>query len=228
MPCNPRLAACCLTAVTMFVCGPVAAQPAPPAGPTHVPPVEAPVADPFRAPDNPYGAGNRGIEYDTEPGTPVRATAAGEVVFAGPVAGALHVTVLHPDGVRTSYSFLQRIDARVGQRVDQGEVLGLAGDRLHLGARRGDAYFDPASLFAAASPQVRLVPFDDPPGPGPSAEISAIRQLLRDAGGLVTSGVVWLRTASPDSPVWTARCATSCAGRRPACHSRRDSTPSTP
>ena len=35
---------------------------------------------------------------------------------------------------------------------------------LHLGARRGDAYFDPAALFDAGPPQVHLVPFDEPPG----------------------------------------------------------------
>ena len=78
------------------------------------PPVDAPVTDPFRPPLTPYGPGNRGIEYATVPGTLVRAAADGLVVFAGPVAGALHVTVLHGDGIRTSYSFLAVIRVRRG------------------------------------------------------------------------------------------------------------------
>ena len=74
--------------------------------------MDAPVSDPFRSPDDPYGPGNRGIEYDTEPGDVVRAAAAGIVVFAGPVAGELHVTVDHGGGVVSSYSFLERLSVR--------------------------------------------------------------------------------------------------------------------
>ena len=51
------------------------------------PPVDAPVVDPFRPPATTYGPGNRGLTYDLAPATAVRASAPGEVVFAGPVAG---------------------------------------------------------------------------------------------------------------------------------------------
>ena len=55
-----------------------ARQPAPRAGTVaHTPPVDAPIADPFRPPAGPYGAGNRGLEYATSPGDVVRASAAG-------------------------------------------------------------------------------------------------------------------------------------------------------
>src|SRR5688572_15830060 len=74
--------------------------------PAYAPPVDAPVVDPFRPPAGPFGAGNRGLEYGTPPGTEVRAAADGTVVFAGSVAGTRHVTVKHADGLRTSYSFL--------------------------------------------------------------------------------------------------------------------------
>ena len=96
----------------------VAAAPDPPA---YLPPVDAPVLDPFRPPASPFGPGNRGLEYATTAGTPVHAVADGRVTFAGSVAGTLHVTVLHADGVRTSYSFLARVDVVVGQRLRQGE-----------------------------------------------------------------------------------------------------------
>lgn len=127
----------------------------------YAPPVVAPVTDPFRPPPQPWLPGNRGIEYATVPGTPVRSAGRGRVSFAGPVAGALHVTVTHPDGIRTSYSFLATIVVAAGTEVVRGQVLGTSGDRLHVGARRGDTYIDPASLWAATGPPwVRLAPLD--------------------------------------------------------------------
>jgi Peptidase family M23/Putative serine esterase (DUF676) len=154
-----------------------------PASPTYRPPVSATISDPFRPPAGPYGAGNRGLEYDTAPGEPVRASAEGTVVFAGPVAGTLHVTVRHGDGVRTSYSFLAAIDVVLGQRVRAGGRVGIAGERLHFGARSGDAYFDPASLFVGGEVEVELLPFEIPPGSTPEAEARALAQLAFDGGG---------------------------------------------
>ena len=136
----------------------------------YAPPVAAPVIDPFRPPPQPWLPGNRGIEYATTPGTSVRAAGRGRVSFAGPVAGALHVTVAHPDGIRTSYSFLATVTVRAGADVVRGQVVGTAGGRLHVGARRGDTYIDPASLWAAAGPPwVRLAPLDRDGGVRPAA-----------------------------------------------------------
>ncbi|HET6834202.1 MAG TPA: peptidoglycan DD-metalloendopeptidase family protein [Acidimicrobiales bacterium] len=157
-------------------------QAAPPP-PTYRPPVSAPIADPFRPPAGPYSAGNRGLEYDTEPGDPVWASADGIVVFAGPVAGTLHVTVRHADDVRTSYSFLAAIEVVLGQRLRAGDRVGLTGERLHFGARSGDAYFDPASLFVGGEVEVELLPFEIPPGSTPEAEARALAQLALDGGG---------------------------------------------
>jgi hypothetical protein len=189
------LVLCCAALASTVT--PAAAQ-APP--PTYVPPVDAEVVDWFRPPATRFGAGNRGLEYGTTPGTEVRAVADGTVVFAGRVAGTQHVTVLHPDGVRTSYSFLASVAVVVRQRVRQGDALGRTEGQLHLGARRGDAYFDPASLFAADPVRVHLVPFDSPPGDGADGERSALSQLVGAAGGLLegfggAAGAVggWLR-----------------------------------
>ncbi len=126
--------------------------------PVYIPPVDAPVIDPFRPPATPYGAGNRGLEYDTEPGHAVVASAPGTVVFAGGVGRTRHVTVLHADGLRTSYSFLRSIAVRAGEVVGQGTPLGSAATRFHFGVRAGSAYLDPAVLLAAGSPVVWLVP----------------------------------------------------------------------
>jgi len=179
------LVLCCTAVCSTSLAVPVAAAPDPPA---YLPPVDAGVLDPFRPPASRFGAGNRGLEYATEADTAVRAAADGQVSFAGSVAGSLHVTVRHDDGVRTTYSFLARIDVVVGQQVRQGDVVGITVDALHFGARRGDSYFDPASLFEPDLPRVRLVPFDEPPGSGAAGERSAINQLIGGIGGLVEDG----------------------------------------
>lgn len=111
------------------------------------PPTAGPVVDPFRPPPAPWLAGNRGIEYATEPGSSVTAIGAGTVAFAGPVAGRLVVTVAHPDGLRSSYVGLARIVVRAGEPVAGGQPVGVAAERLHLGVRRGEEYLDPASLW---------------------------------------------------------------------------------
>ena len=152
-----RLALVLATLVALCAASPVRAA-GPAAAVTYRPPVDAPVVDPFRPPENNWNAGNRGLEYATTPGTLVGAAAAGEVVFAGPVADGLHVVVLHDDGLRTSYSFLTLVAVHRGDRVVQGQTVGTAQARFHFGVRAGDAYLDPALLFSGGPVQVHLVP----------------------------------------------------------------------
>ena len=168
-------AAACLLAPTVLAAStarpgpaPGAAPAAPPAEVAYRPPVDSEVVDPFRAPTSRYGPGNRGVDYATVPGTPVAAAAAGVVAFAGPVAGSLHVTVHHADGIRTTYAFLASVSVRRGQGVAAGDELGRAGASLHWSARAGDAYLDPLALLARdrASGRARLVP-DEPGAPPP-------------------------------------------------------------
>ncbi|MGH9157213.1 MAG: peptidoglycan DD-metalloendopeptidase family protein [Acidimicrobiales bacterium] len=122
------------------------------------PPVDAPVVDSFRPPDHVGQRGNVGIDYATDAGTPVRAAAGGAVAFAGPVGGSLHVVVLHPDGIRTTYAFLASVGVARGQSLVAGDVVGRAGTRLHFGARAaGDAYLDPIVLLAGGALELRLV-----------------------------------------------------------------------
>ena len=130
---------------------------------TYLPPSDAPVVDRFRPPPERWMEGNRGIDYGTAPGAPIRASAGGRVVFAGAVGGALHVTVLHEDGLRTSYSFVDSITVSVGDRVGVGEVVAVAGGPFHFGVRTpDDVYLDPEALLAGRlRPSVRLVPGTD-------------------------------------------------------------------
>lgn len=143
--------------VTAVVAVPTAVLAAPDDPWPYVWPVQAPITDPFRAPASPYGPGNRGIEFATVPGQEVVAAAAGTVTFSGQVGGRLFVTVSHPDGVRTSYSFLRSILVGRGQVVGRGEPIGYAAAVFHVGARIGDAYIDPAVLFGGAPSNPRLV-----------------------------------------------------------------------
>lgn len=117
-------------------------------GGTYRSPVDLPIVDPFRLPDGPYRAGNRGLEYNTTAGVIVRTIGAGVVTFAGPVAGSWFVTVRHPDGLRSSYSFLATVSVGADDLVAPGEQLGSTSERrFHLGVREGDRYIDPFPLL---------------------------------------------------------------------------------
>ena len=194
-----RRSAAAFVLATLVALLATAARPATagPAAVTYRPPVDAPVVDPFRPPAENWNSGNRGLEYATVPGTPVGAAAAGEVVFAGPVAGGLHVVVLHGDGLRTSYSFLRETSVRRGEKVRQGQTLGTAQDRFHFGVRAGDAYLDPAKLFGGGPPQVHLVPDELRRPQSEAQERSGLARLfagLADrakAGG--TAAIGWAR-----------------------------------
>ena len=166
-----------------------AAATAPPGAPTMwVRPVAGAVARPFLAPRAKYGPGHRGVDFVAPAGTAVHAAREGTVVFAGDVAGSLHVVIDHGDGLRTSYSFLARVDVRVGQRVVRGQIVGVAGGTgpehdtgvVHFGARTGVQYFDPMLLFAAVdlAAVVHLVPAHVPEHTGLRSPASEGRSLV--------------------------------------------------
>ncbi|HEX7168553.1 MAG TPA: M23 family metallopeptidase [Acidimicrobiales bacterium] len=156
---------------------------------TYRPPVDAPVADGFRPPATRYGAGNRGVDYDTATGDVVRAAADGRVVFAGRVGLGLHVVVLHADGIRTSYSFLDAVGVARGDRVHAGKVVGTAGESLHVGARAGDAYLDPLVLFGQRAGRVHLVDDDDGDAAGRrAAPVDERRGLVDGLAGATGAG----------------------------------------
>ena len=135
-----------------------------------LPPVDAPISDPYRTPPCRWCAGNRGIEYATVPGTPVRAVAAGTVTFAGTVVDRRYVVVEHADGRRATYGLLSSIGVAVGDRVAVRSIVGTAGPTTHFGLRDGDAYVDPTPEIGRLAYTVRLVPLDGSPGapPGPA------------------------------------------------------------
>lgn len=134
-------------------------------------PVDAPgrVLRDFAPPAAPWLAGHRGVDLVANAGSAVRAAGPGTVSFAGRVADRGVVTVLHPDGLRTTYLPVTP-SVRRGDRIDAGDVLGVleAGyrhcpvDCLHWSLRRGAAYLSPLLLFHR--PPVRLLPHRDVAG----------------------------------------------------------------
>ena len=129
---------------------------------SHSPPVEAPIIDPFRAPEHRFGPGNRGLEYNTAPGQPVHASAAGVVSFAGQVGGNVFVSVDHGDGLVTTVGFVDETLVQTGANIGKGELIAIAGVAIHFSARRHGEYFDPELLFTDFRVDfrvaVRLVP----------------------------------------------------------------------
>ncbi len=213
MPRSPRSSSCRRALSATVLATLVAlALPAPPATAAPVryqPPVDRPISDPYRAPSSPYGPGNRGIDYATQAGDPVRAAADGEVVFAGQVGGSLHVVVMHADGIRTSYSFLESVAVSLGDQVALGSVVGAARDGLHFGARRDDTYLDPSTLFEGGRVRVHLVPDQPVEASTPQGEANALRRALGDALGWGRAGVEWAAGTHTDA----ARAAAAVAGR---------------
>ncbi len=126
------------------------------------PPTTATVVEQFGLPLGPYGPGNRGIDYATNAGDPIAASGPGVVVFAGPVAGSLHVTIDHGGGLLTSYSYVDRVLVSPGDRVEAGETIALSGEGFHFGARIDGRYVDPERLFGVRSVKVVLVSRPDP------------------------------------------------------------------
>ena len=126
-----------------------------------LPPVAAPVADPYREPACRWCPGNRGLTYATAAGVVVRAAAAGTVAFSGVVAGTRYVVVDHAaGGLRATYGGLASAVVAVGDAVVAGEAVGTAARELHFGLRRGDEYLDPTPLLGQLVPRARLVPTD--------------------------------------------------------------------
>jgi murein DD-endopeptidase MepM/ murein hydrolase activator NlpD len=123
-----------------------------------------PVVHGFAPPPSPYAAGHRGVDLAATAGTPVKAALAGQVLFAGTIAGKGVVVVGHGD-TRTTYEPVTPL-VRVGDRVGRGAPIGvlrpgghcLPGTCLHWGWLRGETYLDPLELVGASGP-VRLKPW---------------------------------------------------------------------
>lgn len=110
---------------------------------------------PFDGPSERWLPGHRGVDLAGWQGSTVRSVAVGVVSYSGEINGVGIVSVLHPDGILSTY---QPVEDPVpqGSLVDTGQRVGSLSDQgshcwpvtcLHLGARLGRDYIDPMLLL---------------------------------------------------------------------------------
>src|SRR2546422_8925380 len=104
-------AAVLAVAVVMSLALPAPGRAAPAYG-TYAWPVVGPVIRGFEPPPDPFGAGHRGIDIGAPFGSDIVAAQVGTVAFAGWVGGSLFISIDHPDGVRTTYSWISAAQDR--------------------------------------------------------------------------------------------------------------------
>lgn len=94
---------------------------------------------------------HKGVDIMAPVGSPVRSPAPGLVIFAGQdVEGGLAVMVDHGGGYVTSFSHIQDLTVKYGQKVERGRILGevsqdprSTGPHLHYEVRLRGAPVDP-------------------------------------------------------------------------------------
>ena len=98
------------------------------------------------------GSGHSGMDIAAPTGTPVKAPTGGVVTFAAPDLYLTGGTLLldHGFGVSSNFLHLSRIDVKVGDVVEQGQVIGAVGatgratgPHLHWGMNWFDVRVDP-------------------------------------------------------------------------------------
>ncbi len=134
--------------------GPAAAKPGSSGG--FLAPVEGPVIAKFGKQAD--GRQNDGVNIAAARGTPVRASRAGEVVYAGDALqgyGKL-LLVKHAGGWVTAYAHLDRILAQRGDKVARGQTVGVVGSsggvsapQLHFEMRQENKPVNPSGKLAA-------------------------------------------------------------------------------
>jgi murein DD-endopeptidase MepM/ murein hydrolase activator NlpD len=98
-----------------------------------------------------------GIDISATAGTPVRAAAAGEVIYSDVLRGYGNVIIVrHDDGYATVYAHNERNLAPIGKQVRRGEVIAKLGDsghtsgaNLHFEVRKDNVARNPLFFLSA-------------------------------------------------------------------------------
>jgi murein DD-endopeptidase MepM/ murein hydrolase activator NlpD len=111
-------------------------------------PVNGPVTSPFGWR---WGRMHEGVDIGAGDGTPIRAAASGQVVYAGWMSGYGNLVAIdHGRGISTAYGHQSSIAVGVGQVVSQGQTVGYVGctghcfgPHLHFEVRINGSPVDP-------------------------------------------------------------------------------------
>lgn len=111
-------------------------------------PVDGRLSSPFGYRD---GRRHDGIDISAKTGTPIKASAAGKVVYSGSMRGYGNLILLrHKDNMFTAYSHNSVNKVKKGQTVKQGQVIGkvgrtgrATGPHLHFEIRHGQTARNP-------------------------------------------------------------------------------------
>jgi murein DD-endopeptidase MepM/ murein hydrolase activator NlpD len=100
-----------------------------------------------------------GLDLAAPTGAPVGAAAGGTVTHAGPAGTYGNLVIIrHDDGLETRYAHLSAVEAKVGARVEPGQVVGRVGStgnstgpHLHFEVRRDGKPLDPSQFLSPRS-----------------------------------------------------------------------------
>jgi murein DD-endopeptidase MepM/ murein hydrolase activator NlpD len=123
------------------------------------------VTNKFDRPTQNWLPGHRGVDLEASTGRVVVAAGAGNIIFAGFIAGKGVITISH-GALHTTYEPVLPL-VQVGAKVKKGQRIGylapgvshcsleIAPTCLHWGLKRGTEYLNPLSLV---NPRPRLLP----------------------------------------------------------------------
>jgi murein DD-endopeptidase MepM/ murein hydrolase activator NlpD len=116
---------------------------------------------------NPFGGSSleyhKGQDIAAPSGTPVIATADGNVIIAGWLKGYGNVVYIdHGNGISTRYGHLSRIDVALGQPIKRGEQLGLVGS---TGRSTGPHLHYEVRIDGQPTSPLKYLPQTQPPPP---------------------------------------------------------------
>ena len=115
-------------------------------------PVNGPVVSPFGMR---WGRMHEGIDIAVPSGTPIHASASGQVVYASWMSGYGNLVAIdHGGGLSTAYAHQSQIGVSLGQSVTQGQVIGYVGctghcfgPHLHFEVRVNGTPVDPLAYL---------------------------------------------------------------------------------
>lgn len=196
------------------------------------------ISSPFGMRSNPTGAGYQfhvGQDYPVPTGTPVRAAAAGTITFAGwHRTGGMRIEIDHGHGVTTAYSHNSRLAVSVGDTVEAGGLVALAGStgnstgpHVHFEVIVNGRWVDPRLYLPTLPNQPRALTDDESRGlysvDGPTLVPTPGASSSPSNGSSATPGT------SPSAPTSSSPGAsTPSAGSPSPSGSSSPSTPSSP